>query len=309
MKIVTAGGSFMDIDAYGGCIAYAELLRKQGFDAAAASTAPFNESIPESVRAWGAPLQRDYQASPADTYTLIDISDPDFFESFVVPDRIDEVIDHHSAFEDYWRERIGDKSDIEHIGAACTQVFERWERAGLLDEISPVSAGLLMCGILDNTLNFGAVIAGDRDRHAYTELSRRANLPQDWPARYFMECQNAIVHDVAGVMPSATKVVQYQTFDKPIAVGQLAIWDKQTIHQLRPRFKEALASMQPAWLMNVISLSEKKSYFVSDVPAVQEWLADLLGVHFDGDMAVADRMWLRKEIMKEDITRATSFRQ
>lgn len=309
MRIVTAGESFLDIDAYGGCVAYAELLRQQGIDAAAVSTAPFNESIPASVRAWNAPLQTTYRQSAADTYTLIDISDPEYFASFVAPDRIDEVIDHHPGFEDYWHDRIGDGTDIEHIGAACTQVFERWERAGLLDEIGPVSAGLLMCGILDNTLNFGAVITTERDRHAYAALSPYAHLPQDWPARYFTDCQDMIVQDVAHVMPDATKVVSYRSFAQPVALGQFAIWDADTISRLRPVFKELLSRVRPVWLMNAISLSEKKSYFVSDVPEVQEWLASLLGVRFDGNVAVADRMWLRKEILKEDIARATSSRR
>jgi hypothetical protein len=53
--------------------------------------------------------------------------------------------------------------------------------------------------------------------------------------------------------------------------------------------------------MNLISIKDGCSYFVTDEPAVQQWLANLLGVKFDGNVAAANRMWLRKEILKADI--------
>ncbi len=52
MRIVTSGSRYLDIDAYAGIIAYAELLQRQGQSAQAASAAPWNESIPAKVRAW-----------------------------------------------------------------------------------------------------------------------------------------------------------------------------------------------------------------------------------------------------------------
>lgn len=33
MRIITSGGKFLDIDGYSGCIAFAELLQKQGIEA------------------------------------------------------------------------------------------------------------------------------------------------------------------------------------------------------------------------------------------------------------------------------------
>lgn len=53
--------------------------------------------------------------------------------------------------------------------------------------------------------------------------------------------------------------------------------------------------------MNLISISEKRSYFVTDDPEMKAWLSSLLDVHFEGNVAKADRMWLRKEIAKADI--------
>jgi inorganic pyrophosphatase/manganese-dependent inorganic pyrophosphatase len=45
MKIITSGASYLDIDAYACCIAYAELLNLQGIPARAVSSAKPNASV------------------------------------------------------------------------------------------------------------------------------------------------------------------------------------------------------------------------------------------------------------------------
>lgn len=82
------------------------MLRKQGFDAQAVATAKLNDSIPPLVRAWKVDLAREYTPRPDDTYILIDVSEPGYFEKFVDMDRVDEIIDHHPGFEDFWKQRI-----------------------------------------------------------------------------------------------------------------------------------------------------------------------------------------------------------
>ncbi|HSX42856.1 MAG TPA: hypothetical protein VLF59_02100 [Candidatus Saccharimonadales bacterium] len=302
MRIITAGPNYSDIDVYGGITAYAELLRKQGIEAQAVTTATLNDSIPPLVRAWKVDLARDYGPQSNDTYTLIDVSEPGYFEKFVDMDRVDEIIDHHPGFEDFWQQRIGDRALIEPLGAACTQVTEKWEQAGLIDRISETSARLLMCGILDNTLNFGADITTERDHKAYATLAKHAHLPENWAAQYFRDCQQVILNDLAKSLKNDTKTPTLKTYPHPTAVGQFALWDADTIaKESEAVFKQVISAIKPHWLMNVISISEKKSYFVTDVPEMKQWLSSVLGVAFVGNIAEADRMWLRKEIFKADI--------
>src|SRR6187549_2123290 len=104
MKIITSGSSFLDIDAYTCMIAYAELLTSQGIPAQAISTAPLNESITKTIRSWPVEFQTTYSPSAEDTYTLVDTSTPEFFETFVDVTRIDSIIDHHPGYEAYWTE-------------------------------------------------------------------------------------------------------------------------------------------------------------------------------------------------------------
>lgn len=304
MKIVTSGCKYIDIDAYAGCVAYAELLNMKNLHAKAVCTAPWNESITSTVRSWNAPLETVYLPAKQDTFTLIDISEPKYFENFVVLDRVDEVIDHHLGFEVYWQKRLGQNAHIEFIGAACTLVYESWKAAGLVDKMSVTCARLLVCGILDNTLNFGAKITTDRDKQAYKALFAKSNLPDDWAAQYFLECQDAMLQDIAAAVAKDTKNLTYKTFEQPINVGQLAVWDGKTVvANYQAKLQKALASLSPNYYVNLISVGEGKSYFITDNVAVQEWLSKMLGIHFNGSVATADRLWLRKEIKARDITR------
>lgn len=300
MIIVTSGYRFLDIDAYGGCVAYAELLRLQGHAAQAVSTAPMNESIPGSVRAWPAELVTTYQPGPDDTFVLVDLSDPAYVDRFVKTEAVCEVIDHHLGNEDAWR-HLDDKAQIEFIGAACTLVAERWIAAGLVDTISKTSARLLIAGILDNTLNLKAQITTDRDRAAYQQLLVHADLPNDWSEAYFRECTQSITDHLEQALMNDYKPVKYLSYPEELAVGQLAVWDAQELlADKRAALDVWFGQLGLPWFMNLISVSDGTSTFVCTSPEIRSWLSALLGVTFDSDTAHAPRSWLRKEIFKRD---------
>jgi inorganic pyrophosphatase len=301
MKIVTSGAGYIDIDAYAGCIAYAELLRLKGHDAKAICEAPWNESISSSVRAWKVPFETVYTPANDDSFIIIDVSDPGHFEKFADLERVVEVIDHHPGFEQYWQERIGEKAQIEFIGAACTQVYEQWKAAGAIDSISVVSARLLIAGILDNTLNFGAEITTTRDRIAYDDLLKIAELPNDWTAQYFTECQHAILADVSEALANDTKTLTFASLPGTVGVGQLVLWDtEEVLLEHRADIEEILAKVASGWFLNLVNVGQRKSYFVCEDAKIQAWLSQLLGVRFTGSIAEAERLWLRKEIIMQD---------
>lgn len=302
MKLITSGARYLDIDAYACAIAYAELLELQGEKALAFSTAPLNESISPTVRSWNGPLHRDYNPSENDTFVLVDVSEPDHIDTAVNLERVVEVIDHHLGYEKYWQDRIGDELHIEFIGAACTLVYERWVVSGLLDKMSILSARLLVCGILDNTLNFGAKVTTPRDITAYNQLLLQADLPENWTAQYFSECQETIFRDVTSAIQNDTKTVSFRSFEQPISFGQLVVWDaKQILSDYQSQIKATLSAMGPYWFLNLVSVSEQKSYFITENDEIQTWLNNLLGLEFVGSVATADRLWLRKEVIKQDI--------
>jgi inorganic pyrophosphatase/exopolyphosphatase len=306
MRVITAGAAYLDIDAYAGIIAYAELLQKQGIEARAASTATPNESVPKLVREWPVNIASTYISSPEDTFTLIDISESQFFDPIVKLEQIDTIIDHHPGLEKYWHDKIGDNSIIEHVGAACTQVYEQWKKADMTDQISKTSARLLMCGILDNTLNFGATITSQRDHDAYNVLAKYADLPDDWPAQYFSACGESIEQDPVGAVKNDTKVMEFATYEQPVTIGQFAVWDAKSVAQNHQEELMAFFAGKNPWFINIISIGERKSYFLCEDPGLQHWLSRLLAIQFHGPLAVASRPWLRKEIMRQSILTSKS---
>lgn len=302
MKIITSGDSYIDIDAYACAVAYAELLQRQGVDACAYTSAVLNESISKTVRGWSAPILRDLLPTKQDTFVIVDLSDPKYVDRVVDLSRVEEVIDHHVGFEDYWRDRIGEAARIEFIGAACTLVFEGWKKAGLLHKMSQISARLLVCGILDNTLNFGANVTTERDVAAYNALLPIAQLPEDWPAQYFTECESSIIVDPVNALQNDMKTVMFKTFPDAVSIGQMTVWDARKVlsdnhRQISTEFGAAYSD----WFVNAISISDKKSYFVASTADLREWLRELLGVQFSGKIGFTDHSWLRKEIIKRDM--------
>lgn len=307
MKLVTSGVPFLDIDGYAGCVAYAELLRLQGEDAIAASASTWNDSIPPVVRDWKVDdFSTDFSPSRTDEIVLIDVSGTKNVDPKFSLDRVVEVIDHHSGFEAYWQEKLGERSHIEEIGAACTVVAERWQQAGKLPGISATSAALLVCGILDNTLNFTSGVTKDRDYNAYETLLPVANLPSDWTQRYFASCQEMMLRDISSAVKNDMKVIEYETSPaRELIVGQLVLWDAQKIlHDSRSEVLEVLRATGRPFFANIVSISENKSYFLAMQPEIREWLEALLEVQFVGDVASADRSWLRKEITRRDMAKA-----
>lgn len=291
--VVTAGNKFLDIDAYAGCIAYAELLNLQGIDALAASSAAPNESVTTSARQYGAErFQYGYKPSTDDNFVLIDVSEPEFIDPIVSLERVERVLDHHPGFEDFWHERTRD-SIIDFIGAACTIVFEEWQKSGFLDQMSAESAKLLSLGILDNTLNFNASVMDQRDIDAYDQLKTMLGLDDSWIAEYFSDCQQAITSDLENALENDTKVMHFPGHEQAMTIGQLVVWDAGTlIDQLVSKLDNH------DYILNIVSVSEGTSTFLAGDESVQKYFEPLIGTSFHGGVAKCNRMWLRKELAK-----------
>lgn len=297
MIIVTSGSTYLDIDAYGGCIAYAELLNLLGKPAKAVSSAPLNASITPAVLAWGAKLD-SHVSSPGDRFVLVDVSDPAHLDPCVALDNVIEVFDHHSGFEEYWHDRLGTKASIERIGAACTAIFECWDASSAADRMSTTTARLLLTAILENTLNFLAHATTDRDIAAYEALLDIAGLPDDWARRYFLGCQSGIESDLDGAIRRDTKSFS-RTSILPVFMGQITVWDGLSIiNNMKTRIRESMEGFGDDWVLNVISISDERSFLVAENADSQQKLSMLLGVEFCDGIAVCNRPYLRKEILR-----------
>ena len=297
MRIVTSGSAYLDIDAYACCIAYAELLNHQGVDARAVSSAPLNFSISKTVLGWRSFLD-DYLPSPGDEFVLVDVSDFHHFDPIVALDQVVEVIDHHPGFEPFWARKLGPAGDIRPIGAAATLVFLRWEAAGLLPLISKHSAALLATAILDNTLNLTGQMTTPMDCRAYEILARWANLDVNWPELYFVECQVAIESKLIDALAVDMKRVD-AIANLPNVFAQMTVWDAEAlIRRHRPVIDQWLSRQGADWVLNAISIRDRKSYLLAQTWVSQSKVSCLLPVEWQDGVAVLERSMQRKELLK-----------
>ncbi|POA45963.1 DHH family protein [Pseudomonas sp. MPR-ANC1] len=302
MKIITSGAAYLDIDAYACCIAYAELLNLQGIPARAVSSTQPNASVSRTVLAWGNGLS-DYTPKTNDQFILVDVSDYHHFDPIVMLDQVVEVIDHHPGYEHYWSEKLGSAADIRPIGAAATQVFQRWQAAGLLPQISEQSAALLATAILDNTLNFTGQMTTAADIEAYAELAPLGKLHVSWPQTYFLECQASIEADLAAALAADLKWMKPES-NLPHVFAQMTVWDADALLQKHlSTINGWMAGQGEDWLLNVIGIRDGKSALLAQSSVSQDKLNNLLPLDWQAGIAILKPSMLRKELLRIDLDR------
>lgn len=294
MKIVTSGCKYIDIDAYASMIAYRELLRALGEDAIAVSTAKLNQSVPKMIQELDYSLDEMPENFDEAEFIILDVSNPEFFDTFVKPGRIIEVVDHHVGFEDYWKERLGNRAEIEQIGSVCTIIFEKIVVAKKLDILTPDLCKLMVAGILDNTLNFGADVTDERDSQAWSALVKQGGLSENFGDKYFEACYAKIKENPIGAIRDDTKIEEVSSM-LPEVFGQMIVPKVEDfdISALRLAFAE-----YPEWIMNVIALKDRKSYIYFSGDGVKEKLEKLFEKKAEGGSIILEKFKLRKEIMK-----------
>jgi len=53
------------------------------------------------------------------------------------------------------------------------------------------------------------------------------------------------------------------------------------------------------WFLTSPSINEGKNYLFTKNPEMKKLLEKLIGAKFNGDIGTTDKLWLRKEILKE----------
>lgn len=299
IRLVSAGSSYLDIDAYACCVAMAELLRLKGEGAIAWSNAKCNYSVCESLVVDGQ-LVRVLPAeilSENAQYIIVDVSDPDYIRDAVPLEQVIEVYDHHVGFEEFWANKIGDGAHIEFIGAAATLIYREWKRAGLQSQMKRSTALLLIAAILDNTLNLMSSNTTPEDVAAYNELCQKENTDEAWCAKYFSEVQEHVEADLKNAIFGDLKTVCNNCL--PPRVAQLCVWDTSSILKRLPEIQQWFSEGSDSWMLNLIDLKYRCSYFVCDDADYQKKISKLFGICFEAGVAKTPIPYLRKEIIKK----------
>lgn len=296
--IITAGSTYLDIDAYACSIALAELLNLKGYESIAYSTAPSNYSVCKSLIVDGQMGTHLPEGCHLDNlkYIIVDVSDPDYIKDAISLDQIIEIYDHHTGFEEYWQSRIGDNSHIEFIGAAATLIYREWKNANLVDKMKHSTARLLIAAILDNTLNLTSSNTTEEDVQSFEELCIIAGVDEKWCDSYFEEVQLGVEADLKNALFNDIKIVNNPVL--PHRIAQLCLWDAEHCFAKLPEIREWFDGLG-AWMINIIDIKRNCSYFVCDDRFYQIKIENIFGVKFLAGIAKTEIPYLRKEIIKK----------
>ncbi len=296
--LITAGSTYMDIDAYACCVALAELLQLKGENAFAYSCAPCNYSVCKSLITEGQimdSLPSHFNMERAE-YIIVDVSDPDYIQDSAPLNQVVKVYDHHVGFEQYWQERIGEDSHIEFIGAAATLIYREWEKAGLQDKMSRSTALLLIAAILDNTLNLISSNTTPEDIEVFQKLCEKEKIDEEWCASYFAEVQLNVEADLKNALFKDLKNIGKNDV-LPSKVAQICVWDAYGILEKLSEIRQWFHSGDN-WMLNIIDIKERCSYFVCDTLCHQKEIEKIFDVHFEDGVARTATPYLRKQILK-----------
>ena len=296
MIVITAGKKYLDIDAYASGIAYSILLKSMGAEAVFTSSAKFNMSICPTIKNLGFVLD-DYKPSYEDKFIVIDLSNPDFFDEIVDLNRVIEIIDHHTGFEDLWKKNSNCRSQIEFIGSVATIIYEKFVEAGKEKLLSKDLCKLLISAILDNTLNLKSDITSQRDLTAYQHLQKLGGVDTEFDKEYFSSCQEYINKDLSKAITSDIKIEEVSPL-LPKVFGQLTIYDKTTIFSRFDEINKIFECYNQSWMLNIICLKDGKSYIFTTDKTAQQGLEKLFEISFDKNLLILPKFKLRKEIMK-----------
>ena len=301
LTIITAGSTYLDIDAYACCVAMAELLKLQGKNAVAYSKAPYNYSVCKSL------IENDLiiselplEATQNAEYIIVDVSDPDFLEDSVPLEKVVEIYDHHTGFEEYWTSKIGDNAHIEFIGAAATLIYRKWQSAELLGKMSRTTALLLVAAILDNTLNLTSSNTTTEDIEVFNELCKKENLDSLWCATYFSEVLQSIEADLRNALLGDIKNMSDDSV-LPSKIAQLCVWNPESIILRLPDIRTIFDEDSKSWMINLIDVKHNCSFFVCDDKCYQKKLENIFKISFNNGVAKTNHAYLRKQIIKKAI--------
>lgn len=293
--VITSVKKYIDIDAFGGIFAYRKLLRNLGYDAYAVTTAKLNESIPKVIKEMHFQFDEKVELTDPTKFIILDVSNPDFFDTFVKKENIIEIIDHHTGYEKYWN-HINIKTQIEFIGSICTILFEKIVEAKKEELLDQDLCKVLIAGILDNTLNLKSSNTTKRDRYAYQELLRIGKINKDWSKTYFHSCYEEMEKNLEESIINDIKVEKTSSL-LPEVFGQLIVLQKDTIlHNIDKVL--AVFREYEEWIFNAISLKDGKSYLFYSSPLVKEKLSLLFHQTDSNSYFILNKCMLRKEIIK-----------
>ena len=195
----------------------------------------------------GVARQRDVLNPPRIRIILVDHNEPGQSLGAVEEAELVEILDHH---------RLGNMSthipirfSVDIVGSTSTLVAERIEDAGL--SAPPHIAGVLLAGLLSDTLIFTSPTTTDRDHQAAERLARWSFIPSGPLAGETIETFGEQVINAGAVLATRepdeivnTDLKMYEAGVYKFAIAQVEVTDLVQLSEMQADLLSALKSLR-----------------------------------------------------------------
>ena len=203
--------------------------------------------IDENKRYLGVVKQRDLLSPPRIQVILVDHNEPQQAIASLEEADLLEILDHHRLGNQSTHNPI--KFTVDIVGSTSTLVSEQMEETGF--SAPPSLAGLLLAGLLSDTLILTSPTTTSRDQEAANRLARWAFVPGSPLEDETIKTYGAMVLESgAGLItqePDAvvsTDMKLYETAGIKFAIAQAETSDLYDIGDYIPRLQEALKNLK-----------------------------------------------------------------
>lgn len=285
-----------DLDCVASAYAYSEYLNKQGDKADYYISGKVQREVDIVCSLFDIKLHneidkiQDEQVIVVDTNTLSAVS-------FVSPNQIIEVIDHHPESGDKFENAV---VDIQQLGAVCTMIAERFKESEI--DISRETAILLYYGIVSNTVNFNSKVTTERDKNIALWLKTQCKeIDDELISRIFEEKSKFDIKDLRLAMEVEEK---FKLGKDEIIIGQLEITDaKEFVKRYEEEITEIIEQVKGEYgiskiFINIIDILKGYHMLFTPYNETKEFLSKGFGYNFGGNICEKQRIVLRKEIKR-----------
>ena len=291
-----------DMDSLACSNAYAELLNLEGKYATAYIPKEPTNSVTAEIKSWNFKYEKEPKPEELEDldFVMVDTTDPHTFPKFVKEEKIIEIYDHHIGYEDYWKQRLGDKAKIEMIGACATLIWEEYKKRDFSEKISQTSAKLLYVAIVSNTLNFKTSLTSPRDAQAFQDLIPKADMPKNWIEKYFIDQEEYIYKNPRQAIIDDIKIIEFPNLGTKFTIGQIELWEsKKFVIDYSPLIKEVLNNFDhKKWFFNAPCISMGTTYVLTENEDIKNILKQNFSFNFTDDIGTANKLIERKEFVK-----------
>lgn len=303
--VVTSGSSYIDIDVLACSLALNHLNILLGYDSISCHTGEMNSSIPEKYKLRVSKLYENTAPTSKNCkYILVDVSNPKFFEKFVVFNDIIEIYDHHFGFENFWENILGSSSTINHVGSCATLIWEKYVELNLTNKMPSLLIELIYLAVVSNTLNLKAFITTRRDRKAASDIEKMKLLEKSVIKEYYFDVESQVLKNFEKSILNDVKTHQFE--DNVYLIGQIELFESNKVWNecfLSGRtaeiMKKRLCLNGEMWFVIISDISKNHNLIYTTCDKTKNVIERNFRFHFEGDSAITDRLWMRKEIIRD----------